>query len=83
MPMVSVFNLRREDRVLELQEAITLALTSMPELAIHAVALPSSEPRCPRAHRVDGATRRAVTATTLPPGGALRRWCRRRLSTAP
>ena len=35
MPMVSVFNLRREDRLAELEEAITTALTSMPELAIH------------------------------------------------
>ena len=35
MPMVSIFNLRREDRLSELQEAITLALTSMPELAIN------------------------------------------------
>jgi hypothetical protein len=35
MPMVCVFNLRREDRLSELQDAITLALTSMPELAIN------------------------------------------------
>jgi phenylpyruvate tautomerase PptA (4-oxalocrotonate tautomerase family) len=35
MPMVCVFNLRREDPLSELQDAITLALTSMPELAIN------------------------------------------------
>jgi phenylpyruvate tautomerase PptA (4-oxalocrotonate tautomerase family) len=35
MPMVSVFNLRREDQLSELEEAIRLALTSMPELAIN------------------------------------------------
>jgi hypothetical protein len=35
MPLVSVFNLRREDRLLELEEATRLALTSMPELAIN------------------------------------------------
>jgi phenylpyruvate tautomerase PptA (4-oxalocrotonate tautomerase family) len=35
MPMVSVFNLRTEDRLSELEEAITLALMSMPELAIN------------------------------------------------
>jgi len=35
MPMVSVFNLRREDRLPDLEEAITRALTSMPELAIN------------------------------------------------
>jgi phenylpyruvate tautomerase PptA (4-oxalocrotonate tautomerase family) len=34
VPMVSVLNLRREDPLPELQEAITLALTSMPELRI-------------------------------------------------
>jgi hypothetical protein len=33
--MVCVFNLRWEDRLSELQGAITLALTSMPELAIN------------------------------------------------
>jgi hypothetical protein len=35
MPLVSVFNLRREDRLSELEEATRLALTSMPELAIN------------------------------------------------
>jgi hypothetical protein len=35
MPLVSVFNLRREDRLAELEEATRLALTSMPELAIN------------------------------------------------
>jgi phenylpyruvate tautomerase PptA (4-oxalocrotonate tautomerase family) len=35
MPMVSVFNLRREDRLPDLEEAMTHALTSMPELAIN------------------------------------------------
>ncbi len=35
MPLVSVFNLRREDRLSELEEAARLALTSMPELAIN------------------------------------------------
>jgi len=37
MPVVSVFNLRREDRprLSELEEATRLALTSMPELAIN------------------------------------------------
>lgn len=34
MPMVTVFNLRREDLLTELEGAITRALTSMPELAI-------------------------------------------------
>ncbi len=33
MPLVSVFNLKREDRLSELEEATRLALTSMPELA--------------------------------------------------
>ncbi len=32
MPMVTVFNLRSEDRLTELEGAITRALTSMPEL---------------------------------------------------
>jgi phenylpyruvate tautomerase PptA (4-oxalocrotonate tautomerase family) len=35
MPLVSVFNLRSEDRLSELEEATRLALTSMPELAIN------------------------------------------------
>ena len=35
MPMVSVFNLRREDRLSDLEEATRRALTSMPELAIN------------------------------------------------
>jgi hypothetical protein len=35
MPLVSVFNLRREDRLSKLEEATRLALTSMPELAIN------------------------------------------------
>ncbi len=35
MPMVTVFNLRKEDRLAELEEAITEALISMPELAIN------------------------------------------------
>jgi phenylpyruvate tautomerase PptA (4-oxalocrotonate tautomerase family) len=35
MPLVSVFNLRREDRLSELEEATRLALTSMPELVIN------------------------------------------------
>lgn len=34
MPRVTVFNLRREDRLADLEEAIRRALTSMPELAI-------------------------------------------------
>lgn len=33
--MVSVFNLRREDRLTDLEEAIRHSLTSMPELAIN------------------------------------------------
>jgi hypothetical protein len=33
--MVTVFNLRKEDRLAELEEAITEALISMPELAIN------------------------------------------------
>ena len=35
MPMVSVFNLRSEDGLSELEEALRRALTSMPELAIN------------------------------------------------
>ena len=35
MPLVTVFNLRREDRLSELEEATRHALTSMPELAIN------------------------------------------------
>jgi hypothetical protein len=35
MPLVSVFNLRPEDRLSELERATRLALTSMPELAIN------------------------------------------------
>lgn len=35
MPLVTVFNLRREDGLAELEEAITRSLTSMPELAIN------------------------------------------------
>lgn len=34
MPMVTIFNLRRDDGLEALEEAITRALTSMPELAI-------------------------------------------------
>jgi hypothetical protein len=36
MPLVSVFNLRRDDRLPEIERATRLALTSMPELAINA-----------------------------------------------
>jgi phenylpyruvate tautomerase PptA (4-oxalocrotonate tautomerase family) len=35
MPLVTVFNLRREDRLSDLEEATKRALTSMPELAIN------------------------------------------------
>jgi phenylpyruvate tautomerase PptA (4-oxalocrotonate tautomerase family) len=35
MPLVTVFNLRKEDRLPDLEEVITRALTSMPELAIN------------------------------------------------
>jgi hypothetical protein len=35
MPLVTVFNLRREDRLADLEEAITRTLTSMPELLIN------------------------------------------------
>ena len=35
MPLVTVFNLRREDRLSALEEAIRRALTSMPELAVN------------------------------------------------
>ena len=35
MPFVTAFNLRREDRLSDLEEATTRALTSMPELAIN------------------------------------------------
>ena len=34
MPLVTVFNLRREDRLPDLEEAMRRALASMPELAI-------------------------------------------------
>ena len=36
MPLVTVFNLRTEDRLSDLEEATKRALTSMPELAINA-----------------------------------------------
>ena len=35
MPLISIFNLRKEDRLSELEEATRLALTSLPELAIN------------------------------------------------
>lgn len=35
MPPVTVFNLRKEDRLSDLEEAIRRALASMPELAIN------------------------------------------------
>lgn len=35
MPLVTVFNLRRQDPLSDLEEAIRRALTSMPELAIN------------------------------------------------
>ena len=35
MPLVTVFNLRREDRLSDLEEATKRALTSMPELQIN------------------------------------------------
>ncbi|HSL11464.1 MAG TPA: hypothetical protein VLA82_09145 [Actinomycetota bacterium] len=35
MPMVTVFNLRRDDPLADMEETITRALTSMPELAIN------------------------------------------------
>lgn len=35
MPMVTVFNLRRGDRLSDLEDAAKRALTSMPELAIN------------------------------------------------
>jgi hypothetical protein len=35
MPLVTVFNLRREDRLPALEEATRRALTSMPELAVN------------------------------------------------
>jgi phenylpyruvate tautomerase PptA (4-oxalocrotonate tautomerase family) len=35
MPLVTVFNLRRDDRLSDLEEATRHALTSMPELAIN------------------------------------------------
>lgn len=35
MPLVTVFNLRQEDSVSDLEEATRRALTSMPELAIN------------------------------------------------
>lgn len=34
MPQVTVFNLRTEDRLKDIEEAVTHSLTSMPELAI-------------------------------------------------
>jgi hypothetical protein len=36
MPLVTVFNLRREDPLSDLEEAASRALASMPELAINA-----------------------------------------------
>ena len=36
MPLVTVFNVRREDKLPQLEEATRLALTSMPEAAINA-----------------------------------------------
>lgn len=36
MPMVTVFNLRDDDRLSEIEDAITRTLTSMPELLIDA-----------------------------------------------
>jgi phenylpyruvate tautomerase PptA (4-oxalocrotonate tautomerase family) len=35
MPLVTIFNLRREDRLSDLEESTRRALTSMPELAIN------------------------------------------------
>jgi len=35
MPLVTVFNLRREDRLADLEEAIRRALSSMPDLVIN------------------------------------------------
>jgi hypothetical protein len=35
MPLVTAFNLRPDDRLSEIEEAIKLALTSMPELEIN------------------------------------------------
>ena len=35
MPLVTVFNLKREDRLSDLEEATKRALTSMPELAVN------------------------------------------------
>jgi phenylpyruvate tautomerase PptA (4-oxalocrotonate tautomerase family) len=35
MPLVTVFNLRTEDRLSDLEAAIHRSLTSMPEVAIH------------------------------------------------
>jgi len=35
VPLVTVFNLRREDRLSDLEQATKRALTSMPELAIN------------------------------------------------
>ncbi len=34
MPLVTAFNLKADDRLLEIEEAVRLALTSMPELGI-------------------------------------------------
>jgi hypothetical protein len=34
MPMVTIFNLRREDRLSDLEEATRRSLTSMPELEL-------------------------------------------------
>jgi phenylpyruvate tautomerase PptA (4-oxalocrotonate tautomerase family) len=35
MPLVTVFNVRKEDRLSDLEQAVTRALISMPELAIN------------------------------------------------
>jgi hypothetical protein len=35
MPLVTVFNLRADDRLSEIEEAMKLALTSMPELGVN------------------------------------------------
>jgi hypothetical protein len=35
MPLVTAFNLRKEDRLSEIEEAVRNALTSMPALEIH------------------------------------------------
>ena len=36
MPQVTAFNLRKEDRLLDIEEAVRRALVSMPELGINA-----------------------------------------------